>query len=309
MKLLKYLIAGVVGLVVLLVAWGLIEPYLLDIDEQRAEIPGLPPVWEGRRIGLIADWQIGMWMDNTDTVEESISRLIALRPALVLIAGDFVYGESHAEKEDIAKAKIFVRPLTEAGIPVYAVLGNHDYRMNKPHEEPNFEAAELLRQALESVGVHVLQNEAVALAHPGNGKPETEPADSEVLYLTGVGARWPDQDHPQKALAQLPAQSARITMMHNPNTFPEFPPDSAPFAVAGHTHGGQIRIPFTESWSWMAIVKKDEVHVDGWIHEFGKPGNHLYVNRGIGFSRIPIRINCPPEITLFTLSGGQRENK
>lgn len=90
-------------------------------------------------------------------------------------------------------------------------------------------------------------------------------------------------------------------MMHNPDTFGRLPPSSAPLAVAGHTHGGQIRIPFTPEWSWITFKSEDEVHADGWIDDYGAPGNRLYVNRGIGFSVVPIRINAPPEITMFTL--------
>ena len=51
----------------------------------------------------------------------------------------------------------------------------------------------------------------------------------------------------------------------------------------------------------MTLAKDEPVHVDGWIQDYGAAGNRLYVNRGIGFSTIPIRINCPPEITIFTL--------
>jgi uncharacterized protein len=105
-----------------------------------------------------------------------------------------------------------------------------------------------------------------------------------------------------KALAAVPAGAPRIAFMHNPQSFPNFPSDAAPFAVAGHTHGGQVRLPFLPDWSYVKVVRDKEVHVDGWIEDdFGKPGNHLYVNRGIGFSRFPIRINCRPEITYFTL--------
>ena len=64
-----------------------------------------------------------------------------------------------------------------------------------------------------------------------------------------------------------------------------------------------IRLPFTPEWSWITFRLEDEVHADGWIDGYGAPGNRLYVNRGIGFSVLPIRINCPPEITMFTLSG------
>ena len=90
-------------------------------------------------------------------------------------------------------------------------------------------------------------------------------------------------------------------MMHNRASFAAFPPQTAPLAVAGHTHGGQIRLPFTPQWSWISLVKGEEVYGDGLIKNYGEPGNKLYVNRGMGFSDIPMRINCPPEVTLFTL--------
>lgn len=95
-----------------------------------------------------------------------------------------------------------------------------------------------------------------------------------------------------------------MVMMHNAASFTVFPANSAPFAVAGHTHGGQVRIPGTQSWSWIEIVKEDEVQVDGWIDAFGEAGNRLYINRGIGFSIVPIRINCMPDGALFTLQRG-----
>ncbi len=71
--------------------------------------------------------------------------------------------------------------------------------------------------------------------------------------------------------------------------------------MAGHTHGGQVRIPFLPEWSWLTYAVEDEVHADGWIDGYGAPGNRLYVNRGIGFGTAPIRVNCPPEVTVFTL--------
>ncbi len=77
---------------------------------------------------------------------------------------------------------------------------------------------------------------------------------------------------------------------------------AAPLAIAAHTHGGQVRIPGLPAWTWINFFREEEVHADGWIDSFGAPGNHLYVNRGIGFSYVPIRINCPPEVTMFTLS-------
>ncbi len=78
--------------------------------------------------------------------------------------------------------------------------------------------------------------------------------------------------------------------MHEPDSFGAFPANAAPLALAGHTHGGQIRVPFTEDWSWMALATDEKVHADGWIDGFGQTGN-----RGIGFSSFPVRINCRPD--------------
>jgi hypothetical protein len=68
-----------------------------------------------------------------------------------------------------------------------------------------------------------------------------------------------------------------VVFMHNPNSFSQIPAHAAPLAVAAHTHGGQIRIPFTPEWSWLAFFRSDEVHADGWIDAgFDQPGNRLY---------------------------------
>ena len=293
----SFCLLGLLGISVFALGWGLIEPYFIDTEEQTAEIPGLPAAWEGKRAGVISDWQIGMWLDNTWTMRRSVELLIEERPEVVLISGDFVYGSSDDADEDIRKVEEFARPLSEAGIPTYAVLGNHDYRMAYPYKEPNFRAAERVREALEAAGVRVLKNEAVALEAP----EDAESAEGESLYLVGVGARYPDQDRPKEALSQVPQGAPRLAMMHNPTSFGAFPAGTAPLAVSGHTHGGQISLPWTAEWSWITYASKDEVHVDGWIEGFGEPGNRLYVNRGIGFSVVPIRILCPPEVTLFTL--------
>jgi hypothetical protein len=71
--------------------------------------------------------------------------------------------------------------------------------------------------------------------------------------------------------------------------------------VAGHTHGGQVRVPGFPQWSWLRFTQKDKVYADGWAKGYGEPGNNLYVNPGIGMSYAPIRLFCPPELTFFTL--------
>jgi predicted MPP superfamily phosphohydrolase len=144
---------------------------------------------------------------------------------------------------------------------------------------------------LADLDIRVLQNEAVPMTS----------ANDNSLYLVGIGPLIPEEARPDAALAQMPVDAPRLVLMHNPDVFGRLPSGAAPLAIAGHTHGGQIRIPFLPRWSWMSLVRTDEVHADGWIHDYGAPGNRLYVNRGIGFSKLPIRLNCPPELTIFTL--------
>jgi len=293
MKTLKYLLLGLLGLILALLIYGLIEPYFIDEEPQPAPISGLPTAWEGQRLAAIADWQVGMWLANIPTIRRIVDELVEKRPAAVLIAGDFIYGAGEDPSEEINQAVELVRPLPAAGIPTYAVLGNHDYGMTSETGNPDWNQAAQLASSLEAAGVNVLKNEAVALT------PSTAPADP--LYLVGIGAHWPNEDKPAAALAQVPDGAPRFVFMHHPDSFAEFPANMAPVAVAGHTHGGQIRLPLTSEWSWLTFVKSEAVHVDGWIDDYGASGNRLYVNRGIGFSVVPIRINCPPEVTYFSL--------
>ena len=128
------------------------------------------------------------------------------------------------------------------------------------------------------------------------------PGGGPRLAVVGIGSEWAGHSRPAEALRGLSPASARLVLMHNPESFKALPAETAPLALAGHTHGGQVRIPGFPRWSWLHIVRSGEVTADGWIDpSYGAAGNRLYVNRGIGFSTIPVRINCRPELTTFTL--------
>lgn len=291
-KKLKYTSIGLLSALSLLVIWSFIEPRLLNTETETAKIPNLPQSWQGKQIGQISDFQIGLWGDNRGTARRSVAKLIEAKPAVALISGDFIYHPGSDPESEIATAVEIVRPLVEAGIPTYAVLGNHDYGMDKKNVSPKTELANRVATALESAGIEVLENESVQLELPDSNEP---------LYLVGVGSLWASRDKVEQALSNVPDNSPRITMMHNPDSFEKFEPNSAPLAVAGHTHGGQVRIPGLPQWSWLRFTQKDKVYADGWAKGFGELGNKLYINPGIGMSIAPIRLFCPPELTFFTL--------
>ncbi|PZD74664.1 hypothetical protein C1752_00614 [Acaryochloris thomasi RCC1774] len=292
MKSLKWFLLGPLGLLCLLVLWGLIEPHFLNVEEETAVIPNLPKAWEGQKIGQLSDFQVGLWADNPDTGHRGVKKLIEVQPAAVFISGDFIYHAKPDPAAEIEEAVSIVRPLVEAGIPTYAVLGNHDYGMSSKKAPPDTELASNLETELETAGIVVLKNESTQMRLPNSDEP---------LYLAAVGSLWAKQDDVSKTLEGIPANSPRVVMMHNPDTFELFPANSAPLAVAGHTHGGQMRLPASPQWSWLRFTQDDKVYADGWAKGYGKPGNNLYVNIGIGMSMVPIRIFCPPELTIFTL--------
>lgn len=237
MKKIKYALLGLLGVFGLLLIWGLIEPYLIDTEEEVAEIPNLPTAWEGQRIALISDWQVGMWLDNTPTIRRIVEQLVKERPALVLISGDFIYRPGQNPSQEINKVIELVRPLLESGIPTYAVLGNHDYGLAMGSK--NQQLASQLHESLQAVGVKVLKNEAVSLVLPVN-RDHPMAKTEENLYLVGIGPHLPNEDKPAVALSQVPEGAPRLVMMHNPRSFAALPPRTAPLAMAGHTHGGQI---------------------------------------------------------------------
>jgi len=144
----KRISAGVGVLLALVLVWGVaIEPRLIAEERHNVTIPGLHPEWEGRRIAHLSDFQVGMWLDNPGTAARMVERLVEDRPDVVLLGGDLIYS-----KEPDAAAKLntvsgIIRALPEAGIPTYAVLGNHEVELG---------VADRVRAALERIGVTVL---------------------------------------------------------------------------------------------------------------------------------------------------------
>ncbi|MDQ6656151.1 MAG: metallophosphoesterase, partial [Verrucomicrobiota bacterium] len=188
--------------------------------------------------------------------------------------------------EDIEHVVQLLRPMSDAGIPVYAVLGNHD-RATAPLARSR---ATILRDALTSAGIRVLTDEAVRLA-----------SNKSDLWLVGLTSEKARQAARAAAFVQLPPNAARVVLMHNPERFEELPAGAAPLALAGHTHGGQVRLPFLLLRRLLGRVHGKARPLSGWMENPGAPGNRLYVNRGIGFSRLPLRFNAPPELTFVTL--------
>jgi uncharacterized protein len=228
-KFIKRILLSVLGLALALSIWGvLIEPRLIDVEQEKAALPHLPPACEGRRVALIADLQVGMWLGNTDIVRRIVARLIEEEPK-----------EVRGTLLEINRADALVAPLPAAGIPTSAALGNHDYAMGQPDDVKLECAARRVSRSLESASVRMLENQAATLTLSG-----AENSGDQPLYIVGVGSHFADNDCSEAALAQVPPETPRIVFIHNPASFAEIPAGAAPLALAAHTHGGQVRLPF-----------------------------------------------------------------
>lgn len=276
-----------------------VEPRIVKREDHEVPLPQLPPTWEGKQVAMFADLQIGMWWANTDAVRRVVGKTVELNPAVVLIAGDFVYN-AELEVDGLMQEVLgLLQPLIDSKIPTYAVLGNHDYEMMNEGSRKETQVARRVRHALDSAGIHMMDNKVVAVYAPGDS------TRSGPLYIVGVGDKWAMNDSATQTLAKVPATAARIVFMHDPDSYAQIPANQAPLAVAAHTHGMQLGIPFVSDWLWRNRFSDEGSGVAGWIDHYGQPGNRLYVNRGIGFSIVPARINAFPELTVFTLTAGE----
>jgi uncharacterized protein len=168
------------------------------------------------------------------------------------------------------------------------------YFMNKPFvlKRTHFNNRVLLRRTLAEHGLHLLNNESVHLAHQ---RGQVEGVD---LYLAGVddvAEGWPDVD---KALAGIPADKPVILLSHNPDILQEPGVERADVVLSGHTHGGQIVLP----WIGPVHTHSDQLarhEAAGYLRR-GK--TQVYITRGVG-EGIPFRFGARPQITLITLKG------
>jgi uncharacterized protein len=230
------------------------------VEVTRHVVPA--PVARSLTVALIAD----LHMNGEDREAlEMLDHLDRERPDLILIAGDL----TSLDGSDEIYARVLARLAAPLG--VWMVPGNWDYWL--PVAD--------LRALCSRTGVRLLENDAVELA-PG-------------IWLAGLDDAVAGAPDPRRALDSIPAGAWVMALVHCPCGFDDIAGRCA-IAFAGHTHGGQIRLPgLPPVW----LPSGSGRYVAGW---YERGGSRLYVSRGIGAKTLPMRIFCPPELALFTLS-------
>jgi predicted MPP superfamily phosphohydrolase len=245
----------------------------------RLELPRWPAALAGLRVGVLTDLHAGVLHAGEAAIARWVQRMNAEAPDLVLLGGDYtdahpLFGRRLAP-ERIAERLAELR----APLGVVAVLGNHDWRAFGMR----------MWTALAGAGIPVLENDALALDAPA--------LRFHVAGLADVRFRRPDV---HRALADIPDDEPVIALAHDPDVFP-FVPARVAVTISGHTHGGQIAVPYARL-PFMPS-RHGERFARGHIVEHDR---HLVVGTGLGTSGLPIRLFAPPELLVLELHPGER---
>ena len=246
-----------------------IEPGWLKLERLDLPLRGLPARLDGFKIAQLSDLHRGL-----DVGEEQISGAVdlALReePDVVALTGDFVSGSA----EYAFSCAGLLSPLLRAG-RVFASLGNHDHWTD----------AETVAQAVASVGITVLRNDAREMA--------------DGLWMAAVDDVWEQKADLDRALWPVPAEAGVVLMAHEPDYADSVAADGkVGLQLSGHSHGGQVRLPFFGAIALPYLAEKYD------CGPYELRGMSLYVNRGVGLIQPAVRFNCRPEVTLITLRAG-----
>lgn len=251
---------------------------LLKFNSRRVEItsvpivlPNLADVFNGFRLVQLSDFHLGTWL-NAQDLFNIVELVNQQKPELIAITGDFVSFEPAKFSSDL------IRILSgfDAKDGVIAVLGNHDH----------YTDASLIRTVLEQSGIIELGNRIYPVRR-----------DSSQLIFAGVDDYMTRHADLERVIKQIPDSNDPVILLAHEPDFADISAASGRFdmQISGHTHGGQISLPF---YGNLYLPRYGRKYPSG---KYMVENMVQYTNRGLGTSWLKFRINCPPEITVFHL--------
>jgi uncharacterized protein len=247
-----------------------IEPNWLEVKQINITLPNLDRAFVGYRIVQLTDLHVGDGIDRSQ-LKRIVDTVNSQKPDLIVLTGDYV------TRKPERQAKLLTSTLAglHARDRTLAVLGNHDaFDGNAPS----------VKSSIANAGVTLLENTIYTVNRNG-----------ATLHIAGVGDVWCGAANLPLVLAQLPDTGAAIMLAHEPD-FADETAATGRFGLqlSGHSHGGQVRIPFMKK-------KYPPYGVKYPIGRYRVGEMIQYTNRGVGFPSIHARFNCRPEISVFDL--------
>ncbi len=249
----------------------------VEVVHQPIRLARLPKAFEGFRIAQLSDIHLSPFT-SADHIRHCVTITNGLKPDLVALTGDYISWDQEAEGEAVhALAGL------HAPYGVFACLGNHEEEGQTEESTNRLCAAE---------GIRILRQERASI-----------PLRGEMLNLIGIDcprgltlALYRRDVNLRLQGLVMPA-TVNILLSHYPDVFDRAAELGVDLTLAGHTHGGQLSLDFI--YRGLNVSHLLYRYDKGW---YEKRGAQLYVNRGIGTTGFPIRLGCPPEITLLELT-------
>lgn len=260
----------------------------VELVQMPVKIKNLPASLHGLKIGLLTDLH-GSLIMSSEAIQHAGRLLMAENPDLIVMTGDYISGSTKFLAGSIGQfnhkyLEKCVDALSHLNAPlgIYGVLGNHDFWSGPESVDAICEA--FTRQ----IGMVWLRNRSVEL-HKG-GSP---------FHLLGVDDYWEGSCSLAGACKGLAADTVRILLSHNPdiNDDIELSRERIDLVLSGHTHGGQVVVPFLGQP--IMPSKFGQKYRAGLVRDGDR---QTYVSRGVGCLLAPIRLNCPPEVTVLTVT-------
>ena len=243
------------------------ERHELRVTRVNLPIPGLPPVLAGLRIGLVTDVHRSRWVSHDD-VTRAVAAMMNEHPDLIVLGGDYV---TWGDRQYVGPSAEALAPLS-APHGVFGILGNHD----DDHDMP---------AALATRGVRMLKDARTTI------RIKDEPVDL-------VGIRFWTKRPSDIASLVRGAPGIVMLLAHDPRRLTEAAALKIPLVLSGHTHGGQVVLPGVGA---LAAQKFPVVAGIG-----RRDRTTMFVSRGVGTVYVPVRVNCPPEVAVLTLTAAAR---
>lgn len=256
----------------LLLEGFVVEPRMVEIVETTVRVKGLAAGLQGFRICQITDVHHGGAI-SLEYIEKVVEEANNLAPDLVVLTGDYI----DTGKKYMAPAIEALSGL-KARCGTIAILGNHDYIHARSYAE----------DVIASHGIPLLRNSHMYVE-----------ANGAALCVAGVADLLEDTPDAKEALKGVDPSIPRLLLSHHPDYAEDLPAsERVDLVLSGHTHGGQVRLPF----GLAPVVPSNygQKYSGGLVRL--SSATQVYVSRGIGVSLIPVRFNCPPELTLIKLA-------